>query len=124
MIGIFANRMPSVRIDGPRVYIRPPRRRDERQWVEIRRISRDFLVPWEPAWPGDDPQQAVSPGPGMAAEAVPDRDEWADMSFLRLPLPQRSQQTVVFSVKTRISATCPQSAHKKSKSGMRPSFFP
>jgi ribosomal-protein-alanine N-acetyltransferase len=53
MIGIFANRMPAVRIDGPRVYIRPPRRRDERQWVEIRRISRDFLVPWEPAWPSD-----------------------------------------------------------------------
>lgn len=53
MIGLFANRMPSVRIDGPRVYIRPPRRRDERQWVEIRRISRDFLVPWEPSWPSD-----------------------------------------------------------------------
>ena len=53
MIGLFANRMPSVRIDGPRVYIRPPRRADERQWVEIRRISRDFLVPWEPTWPAD-----------------------------------------------------------------------
>lgn len=53
MIGLFANRMPGVRIDGPRVYIRPPRRRDERQWVEIRRISREFLVPWEPSWPSD-----------------------------------------------------------------------
>lgn len=53
MIGLFANRMPGVRIDGPRVYIRPPRRRDERQWVEIRRISREFLVPWEPSWPAD-----------------------------------------------------------------------
>jgi hypothetical protein len=33
----------------------------------------------------------VSPEPGMAEEAVPDRDEWADISFLRLPLPHRSQ---------------------------------
>ena len=47
--------------------------------------------PAQPAWPGDDPQQAVSPGPGMEEEAVPDRDEWADMSFLRLPLPHRLQ---------------------------------
>lgn len=53
MIGLFANRMPGVRIDGPRVYIRPPRRRDEKQWVEIRRVSREFLVPWEPSWPAD-----------------------------------------------------------------------
>jgi hypothetical protein len=58
----------------------------------------------------------------MAEEAVPDRDEWADISFLRLPLPQRSQQTVIFSEKTSISATWPQSAHKKSKSGMPPPF--
>ena len=53
MIGLLANRMPAVRIDGPRVYIRPPRRGDERQWIEIRRLSRDFLVPWEPSWPAD-----------------------------------------------------------------------
>jgi hypothetical protein len=60
----------------------------------------------------------------MDEEAVPDRDEWADMSFLRLALPQRSQQTVIFSAETRISATWPQSAHKKSKSGMSPSLSP
>lgn len=53
MIGLFANRMPAVRFDGPRVYIRPPRPGDERQWVDIRRVSRDFLVPWEPSWPAD-----------------------------------------------------------------------
>jgi ribosomal-protein-alanine N-acetyltransferase len=53
MIGLFANRMPGVRVDGPHVYIRPPRRRDERQWVEIRRVSREFLIPWEPSWPSD-----------------------------------------------------------------------
>lgn len=53
MFGFLANRMPSIRIDGPRVYIRPPRRRDERQWVHLRDVSRDFLVPWEPSWPSD-----------------------------------------------------------------------
>jgi ribosomal-protein-alanine N-acetyltransferase len=53
MFGFLANRMPSVRIDGPNVYIRPPRRGDERQWMALRRISRDFLIPWEPSWPSD-----------------------------------------------------------------------
>jgi ribosomal-protein-alanine N-acetyltransferase len=53
MFGLLANRMPSVRIDGPRVYIRPPRRGDERQWVALRDVSRDFLIPWEPSWPSD-----------------------------------------------------------------------
>ena len=50
----------------------------------FRRPSSDFGLqalpqqlpgPAQPAWPGDDPQQAVSPGPGMALEAVPDREE-------------------------------------------------
>jgi ribosomal-protein-alanine N-acetyltransferase len=53
MFGFLAIRMPAVRIDGPRVYVRPPRRGDERQWVHLRRISKDFLVPWEPTWPSD-----------------------------------------------------------------------
>src|SRR3546814_14267828 len=46
-------RSPIVRLAGPRIYIRPPRRRDQEPWVEIRRMSRDFLVPWEPTWPED-----------------------------------------------------------------------
>jgi hypothetical protein len=58
----------------------------------------------------------------MAPEAAPDRDEWADMSFLRLALPQRWQGSDSVSEKTRTSATWPQSAHKTSKSGMRPSL--
>jgi ribosomal-protein-alanine N-acetyltransferase len=53
MFGFLATRMPSVRIDGPNVYIRPPRRSDERQWVHLRRVSKDFLIPWEPSWPSD-----------------------------------------------------------------------
>jgi len=35
------------------------------------------------AWPGDDPQQAVSPGPGMCDADDPDTAAWAERSFLR-----------------------------------------
>ena len=38
---------------GARVYLRTPRRRDWRQWAELRALSRDFLVPWEPVWAQD-----------------------------------------------------------------------
>ena len=52
-MGLLSRAMPAIRLDGPNVYIRPPRRRDQRQWTELRRTSRDFLVPWEPRWPPD-----------------------------------------------------------------------
>lgn len=52
-MGLFSRAMPAIRLDGPNVYIRPPRRRDQRQWMELRRVSRGFLVPWEPRWPSD-----------------------------------------------------------------------
>lgn len=41
------------RVDGHRVFLRPPLRRDWRMWAELRAASRDFLVPWEPTWPSD-----------------------------------------------------------------------
>jgi ribosomal-protein-alanine N-acetyltransferase len=41
------------RVDGHRVFLRPPLRRDWRVWAELRAASRDFLVPWEPTWPSD-----------------------------------------------------------------------
>lgn len=40
----------SRRIQGPRVFLRPPRRRDARAWVALRRRSHAFLSPWEPEW--------------------------------------------------------------------------
>jgi ribosomal-protein-alanine N-acetyltransferase len=40
-------------LEGGRVYLRPPRYRDWRQWADLRARSRDFLTPWEPTWPGD-----------------------------------------------------------------------
>jgi hypothetical protein len=59
--------------------------------IRFQAFPQQLPGPAQPARPGDDPQQAVSPGPGMEEEVVPDRDEWADMSFLRLPLPHRLQ---------------------------------
>ena len=45
--------MPDVRLTGGKVMLRPPRDSDFPQWVNLRRASRDFLVPWEPTWPRD-----------------------------------------------------------------------
>lgn len=41
-------------LDGAGVRLRPPRRSDYAQWSAIRRISRGFLQPWEPAWAADE----------------------------------------------------------------------
>ncbi len=38
-------------LEGPRVYLRPPRASDWRAWAELRAASRAFLEPWEPTWP-------------------------------------------------------------------------
>ena len=43
--------------------------------------------PAQPACVGVDPQQEVSPGPGNLEIEAPDRDEWAEIIFLRLVLP-------------------------------------
>ena len=41
-----------VRGDG--VYLRPGEMRDFESWAQLREVSRDFLVRWEPTWPADD----------------------------------------------------------------------
>ena len=33
--------------------MRPPTESDWSEWVELREVSRDFLIPWEPTWPAD-----------------------------------------------------------------------
>jgi ribosomal-protein-alanine N-acetyltransferase len=38
---------------GSLVRVRPPELRDWQNWAELRTASRDFLVPWEPAWASD-----------------------------------------------------------------------
>jgi ribosomal-protein-alanine N-acetyltransferase len=39
-----------------RLYLRPPRPGDWREWADLRLTSRSFLTPWEPVWP----QEALS----------------------------------------------------------------
>ncbi|MGZ3409746.1 MAG: GNAT family N-acetyltransferase [Xanthobacteraceae bacterium] len=41
-------------IDGGEVVLRWPDAGDFPVWARLREVSRDFLVPWEPAWPADD----------------------------------------------------------------------
>ena len=45
--------VPSIRLETPRLYLRPPRPRDWRAWSSVRDDSRTFLCPWEPTWPPD-----------------------------------------------------------------------
>ena len=44
---------PDEQLVGPNVFLRPPRDSDWKEWAELREVSRDFLVPWEPTWPKD-----------------------------------------------------------------------
>ena len=44
---------PGSRLEGTRVYLRPPRFGDWRAWSRLRAASREFLTPWEPTWPAD-----------------------------------------------------------------------
>lgn len=42
-----------LRVDGQCVFLRPPALDDYDAWAALRASSRDFLVPWEPAWSED-----------------------------------------------------------------------
>ena len=44
---------PKTLLRGKNVYLRAPRSGDRRQWMDVRRVSRDYLQPWEPTWPED-----------------------------------------------------------------------
>jgi ribosomal-protein-alanine N-acetyltransferase len=48
-----------LRIEGERVFLRPPRAADYDAWSDLRRRSRAFLQPWEPTWPADDLSRAA-----------------------------------------------------------------
>ena len=48
---------PVIRGDG--VVLRPPRSGDYQAWADLRETSRDYLQPWEPAWPDDDLTKAA-----------------------------------------------------------------
>ena len=42
-----------LRLETERMTLRPPTHADFRDWTALRDRSRDFLVPWEPAWAED-----------------------------------------------------------------------
>ena len=44
---------PTLRLDGPALYLRPPKPQDWAAWSDLREESRAFLTPWEPSWPDD-----------------------------------------------------------------------
>jgi len=44
---------PEHALASRRVYLREPRPGDWQAWSELRDASRDFLMPWEPAWAPD-----------------------------------------------------------------------
>jgi hypothetical protein len=69
------------------------------------------------AWPGDDPQQAVSPNPGMVFLTGPEADG-ADISFSRFWLLQKPQIGVSLSPSKMISLILLQSLQWYSKIGM------
>jgi [ribosomal protein S5]-alanine N-acetyltransferase len=45
---------PIASVPGDGVTLRTPQMTDYPEWSAVREKSRDFLVPWEPTWPGDD----------------------------------------------------------------------
>ncbi len=46
-------------VEGHGTLLRPPRAGDYAQWSDLRERSRDYLQPWEPAWPDDDLSRAA-----------------------------------------------------------------
>ncbi len=60
-----------VRLFTDRMILRPPRHSDFRPWMELRKASRAFLTPWEPAWSHDH----------LTRKAFSDRVYWAQRSI-------------------------------------------
>src|SRR3546814_1292081 len=51
---VFRGESPqAIRLEGPRVYLLPPRMADWKAWATLREESREFLTPWDPTWPHD-----------------------------------------------------------------------
>ncbi|MBX9614287.1 MAG: GNAT family protein [Brevundimonas sp.] len=46
-------------VEGQGILLRPPRAADYAVWSDLRAVSRDYLQPWEPAWPDDDLTRAA-----------------------------------------------------------------
>lgn len=64
-------RVRKVRIETERMTLRLPAHSDFRAWTALRDTSRDFLVPWEPAWAPDH----------LTRKAFTNRIYWAQRSW-------------------------------------------
>ena len=53
MFDFFRSSPPRCVFSGPRVFLRPPKWADQKEWLKIRGESKAFLEPWEPAWSRD-----------------------------------------------------------------------
>ncbi|WP_425045946.1 GNAT family N-acetyltransferase [Primorskyibacter sp. S87] len=59
-----------LKIETERLSLRPPVHADFREWSELRRISRNYLTPWEPSWAPDH----------LSRKAFTNRVYWAQRS--------------------------------------------
>lgn len=50
---MFLRRRPQLRLETPRLLLRPPQMGDQAAWIRLRRESADFLRAWEPTWARD-----------------------------------------------------------------------
>jgi hypothetical protein len=77
-----------------------------------RDLPQQLPGPAHPAAAGDEPQHAVSPGPGIFPERTPESEDVAERSLLTLVLPQVLQAALSPDERTRISEDFPQSRHR------------
>jgi [ribosomal protein S5]-alanine N-acetyltransferase len=47
-----------LRLEGEGIFLRPPAKGDYQAWADLREVSRDWLVPWEPQWRVDELSRA------------------------------------------------------------------
>lgn len=64
-------RRRSIQIDTERLVLRAPQHSDYREWASLRRLSQNFLTPWEPTWAVDH----------LTRKAFTNRVYWAQRSI-------------------------------------------
>ena len=55
---ITATSEDRLRLEAPGIYLRAPLKSDYQAWADLRAISRDWLIPWEPQWRIDELSRA------------------------------------------------------------------
>lgn len=83
------SRKKNMQIDGDIVSLTMPELRDQDEWCHLRKISHDFLVPWEPAWNMD----SVSPK-GFRSRIRFFHDNWKNGSSYNYFIKNRKKQLV------------------------------